>query len=262
MRTTRLCVVAAAALTISTAPFGRAQDLARCPTDTVSYRLERVGGATTLKARFDSSQLELLQKLNRVDFDHLVRLDRIVLPDIWVEEQLAYSPLPRFYSWAASYPKLIVVYQPAQVFAGYEYGRLVRWGPISSGRKTRQTPTGLFHLNWRSEGRHSTVDPDWFMPWYFNFGNAEGLSFHEYALPGGPASHACVRLLALDARWLYDWGEPWRLDASRRILLETGTPVLIVGTYDFSAPAPWRSLAFLAGGVGLPADPVTTIRQY
>jgi L,D-transpeptidase-like protein len=255
MRRIRFCVLAAA-LALFTAPFGRAHDLVNCATAGIKYGLEPGGSISSLKARFNSSQLELLQKLNRVDLDHLARLVRIVAPDIWAEDQLVYSPLPRSFPAGESCSKLIVVYQPAQAFGGYEYGDLVRWGPVSSGRQASQTPTGLFHLNWKSDGRHSTVDPDWFMPWYFNFGNAEGHSFHEYALPGRPASHACVRLLGSDARWLHEWGEEWRLDISRRNVLATGTPVLIVGTYDFSAPAPWRSLGLLARRVELPAGPI------
>ena len=142
----------------------------------VAYRLEALtGGMQELRARFDDSQLAVLQKLNRVDLDHLARLDCFVVPDAWDGDELAYSPLPRRYGWTERQPKVVVVHQPAQVFGAYEYGRLVRWGPVSSGRRTNPTPEGIFHLNWRSEGRHSTVDPEWFMRWYFNFGNDRGL---------------------------------------------------------------------------------------
>ena len=228
----------------------------RPSSEAVTFRLQSLaGGLKGLRDRFDDSQLLLLQKLNRVDLDHLARLDCFVVPDAWDGDELAYSPLPRRYGWTERQPKVVVVHQPAQVFGAYEYGRLVRWGPVSSGRRTNPTPQGLFHLNWRSEGRHSTVDPAWFMRWYFNFDNDRGLSFHEYALPGRPASHACVRLLASDARWLYGWGEEWRLDLSRRNVLAAGTPVLIVGSYEFGAPPPWRSAELLARGVELPPQP-------
>ena len=116
-------------------------------------------------------------------------------------------------------------------------------------------PAGLFHLNWRSRGRHTTVDPDWYMPWYFNFENDRGLSFHQYTLPGRPASHACVRLLERDAKWLFDWGETWTLDDRGWNVLEPGTPVLIVGCYDFSSPPPWRSTGWLSSGIVLPGNP-------
>jgi hypothetical protein len=227
----------------------------------ITYRLEPIG-ARSLAARFDAPQLALLQALNRADLDHLARMKRIVVPDVWVSDALAYSPLPRSYAAAERHPKLLVVHQPAQVFGAYEHGQLVRWGPVSSGRKDRPTPEGVFHLNWRSEGRRSTVDPEWFMPWYFNFGNADGLSFHEYALPGRPASHACVRLLAPDARWLYGWGDGWRLDATGQHVLEAGTPVLIVGRYDFAADPPWRSPAFASTAIPLPQNPALPAAEW
>ena len=93
------------------------------------------------------------------------------------------------------------------------------------------------------------------MRWYFNYGNREGLALHEYALPGYPASHGCIRLLERDARWLFDWGQPWVLDSAATRLLHTGTPILIVGEYDFDAEPPWRSLTWLAQPVALPPLP-------
>jgi L,D-transpeptidase catalytic domain len=80
------------------------------------------------------------------------------------------------------------------------------------------------------------------MWWYFNFGNREGLAFHEYALPGEPAGHGCIRLLERDAQWLSEWGETWMPDASSLRIMTLGTPVFIVGRYDFNAPPPWHSL--------------------
>lgn len=220
------------------------------------YRIESVGGgARALDKRFDRSQLALLEKLNRSDLEHLVRLGSIVVPKTWLSDELVYSPLPATYVWAARFPKLLVVYQPGQVFGAYEYGCLIRWGPVSSGRQAAQTPTGLFHLNWRSRGRRSTIDPEWFMKWYFNFENDVGLSFHHYALPGRPASHACVRLLERDAEWLYQWGEEWQLDVRGQRVRRPGTPVLIVDKYDFKSPPPWRSLDWLARSIDLPLAP-------
>ena len=176
------------------------------------------------------------------------------MPGEWNADIWAYSPLPLEYPWAAQDSKLLVVHQPQQVFGAYEWGRLVRWGPVSTGRRALQTPAGLFHLNWRSTDRHSTVDPDWFMPWYFNFQNERGLSLHQYALPGWPASHACIRMLERDARWLYDWGETWTLDERGWTVLDRGTPLLIVGCYDFHARPPWRD-ASLIDRVDLPDRP-------
>ena len=88
-----------------------------------------------------------------------------MIPERWNLDELAYSPLAHTYTWAEQYSKAVVIHQPLQVFGAYEKGKLIRWGPVSSGRKTAPTPSGLFHMNWKSKGRHSTVNPSWFMRW-------------------------------------------------------------------------------------------------
>lgn len=198
-----------------------------------------------LRKTYSAGQLATLEKLNRRDLAHLLRTDPpvpgLVTPAAWPApgDAVALSPLPETLEWAAEHGKTIVVHQPWQAFAAYENGQLVRWGPVSTGRKETPTPSGLFHLTWRSKGRHSTDNAAWFLPWYFNFHNERGVSFHQFDLPGYPASHACVRLLERDAKWLYDWGEQWVLDQTKRHVLTPGTPVLIVGEYDYGASPPW-----------------------
>ena len=206
-----------------------------------------------LRQRFSPDQLAILEKLNRADVTRLRRLPELIVPERWLEDEIDYSPLPLSYAWASEHAKALVVHLPSQVFGAYEYGRLVRWGPISSGRETDPTPSGLFHLNWKSKGRHSSIDPDWYMPWYFNFEAKRGIAFHQYRLPGLPASHACVRLLERDAKWLYEWGEGRTADRRNRKVVGSGTPVLIVGQYRFDSLPPWRSLDWLAVGAVLPA---------
>lgn len=204
--------------------------------------------------RFDPDLLALLEKLNRADVSRLGRLPVLVIPATEAGDELQHSPLPLTYGWASGLPKALVVDLPSQVFGAYEWGSLVRWGPISSGRPADLTPSGLFYLNWKSTGRFSTIDRDWYMPWYFNFDAKRGLAFHQYRLPGLPASHGCIRLLERDAKWLYEWGEGWKRDERGRRVADSGTPVLILGQYDFDAPPPWRSLDWLAEGVKLPED--------
>ena len=201
------------------------------------------------------AQLAVLEKLNRADRAHLRQLPQLVVPDVWLDE-LRYSPFPPLYPAAACAPQLLLVDVPAQAFAAYEQGRLVRWGPVSSGLEDYPTPTGLFHLNWRAIGRHSTIDPEWFMRWYFNFHNELGLALHYYDLPGQPASHACLRLLRRDAVWIFGWGQGWTLDA-RGDIVQSGTPLLINGQYAFRTSPPWRSLDHLAQGMDLPEPPAS-----
>jgi hypothetical protein len=219
------------------------------------YRIELVErDGLPVARRFSPSQIAALEKLNRTDGEHLDRLKAVVVPESWPLDERELTNLPRWYSPGRAYPKLVVVHLPGQIFGAYEFGGLVRWGPVSTGLRGSQTPTGWFHLNWRATGRVSTVNPDWFLKSYFNFGNEEGLAFHEYALPGHPASHGCVRLLARDAQWLFEWGDPWVLDRAGQIVVSQGTPVLITGGYDFASSPPWHSLTWLATSIELPTQ--------
>lgn len=223
------------------------------PTSAVSYTVSPPPSA--VKDAFTAEQLGTLEKLNRADRTRLAGLPSLVVPQTWLTGDTAYSPLPTSVSWAAAHPKALIVHQPSQVFGAYESGELIRWGPVSSGREAHPTPSGLFHLNWKSRGRTSTIDPDWYMPWYFNFHNERGLALHEYTLPGHPASHACIRLLERDAKWLFDWGEGWVLDERGWEVIDPGTPLWIIGQYGFGASPPWQSKDWLQRGVTVPASP-------
>jgi hypothetical protein len=217
--------------------------------DPAPYRLLPPAKALSGRSR---AEIGLLERLNRADQRHLWRLETVVVPEDWRDGDAAHSPFPLVWSWAIRYPKALAVSLSGQAFGAYEHGVLVRWGPISSGRRGAETPSGLHWLNFRSKGRRSTVDEDWFMPWYFNFRSRGGVAFHEFAMPGLPASHSCVRMLHRDARWLYGWGEEWKIDSSGHVIFQKGTPVLLLDDYDFGAPPPWRSPEWLAEGVALP----------
>jgi hypothetical protein len=218
--------------------------------------------AAELTERFTPAQIEILEMLNRRDRIHLLRADPptpgLVVPLVWADDVLAYSPFPAAWPSVERLPKVIVVHQALQAFGAYERGRLVRWGPVSSGRQQTPTPEGAYHLTWRSRRRRSTDNQNWLLEWYFNFVNERGVSFHLFELPGYPASHACVRLLRRDAQWLYEWGQQWTLDDHRRMTLP-GTPVWILGTYPFGSPPPWLAIDRLAP-IELPPPPLALLR--
>ena len=217
----------------------------------IDYRIEKLSDANRdLTSRFGGPEIALLEKLNRADLKHLPRLNQLVVPSAW-RVDLDHSPFPSTYAAASATPKLLIVDQPSQAFAAYEYGQQVHWGPVSSGRQTKPTPSGLYHLNWRARSRTSTLSGEWRLNWYFNFHNRRGLAFHEFDLPGVPQSHACVRLLSRDAQWVYNWGVSWTLDRNGQ-LQAPGTPVLIVGNYAFGSPGPWLAADYWKKKIALP----------
>jgi lipoprotein-anchoring transpeptidase ErfK/SrfK len=206
----------------------------------VTYHLE----FTQPLSRFSPKQRKLLQKLNHADAGHLGGWSRLIVPSRWDLDELAYSPLPESIDQLSEQPQTLVVDLPGQVFGAYEFGILVHWGPVSSGRPGHSTPPGRYHLNWNARVRVSSFNDSWIMPWYFNFDSTAGYGFHEYSLPGSPASHGCVRLLESDAKWIFYWGQ-------------LGTPVIIRGRYDYSKQRPWMRPAWWARGVTFP-EPVAT----
>src|SRR5690606_1839885 len=126
------------------------------------------------------------------------------------------------------------------------------------GRKSSKTPTGLFFTNWKSKRSVSTVDDEWILKWNFNVHNKWGVGFHEYALPGYPASHSCMRLLSEDAQFLYNWADQWILK-NDQVQLAHGTPVIIFGAYPFGEPRPWFKMVADPKALDIPVD---TLVQY
>jgi lipoprotein-anchoring transpeptidase ErfK/SrfK len=194
-----------------------------------------------LKSEIGEEKMAVLLKLNRLDAQHLRAGATILIPE-QIDELINYSPFPHRLEAGHEIPKLILVSLRVQAFGAYEYGDLVRWGPTSSGKKASPTPAGFYHTNWKSKATRSSINNEWLLPWYFNLDNQRGISFHQYDLPGYPASHGCLRLLADDAAWIYGWADQWTLSADRRRVEAYGTPVLVFGKYDYGKPEPWKHL--------------------
>jgi lipoprotein-anchoring transpeptidase ErfK/SrfK len=195
-----------------------------------------------LEERLGADVFSLMLKINRLDRKHLRSGASLVIPDASADVATV-SPLPLKLEAARSITKLIVVSRQAQAFGAYEFGELVRWGPTSTGKKSTPTPAGLYHTNWKAKETRSSVNQSWILPWCFNIDNIKGLAFHKFDLPGYPASHGCVRLLEEDAKWLYEWAEPWLLSKPSHSILAYGTPVIIFGDYSYGEKAPWLRLA-------------------
>lgn len=197
-------------------------------------------GYKRLKRDFTAEQRTLIYALNRIDPGNVRRADTLIIPDTFLPDLMAYTPFPREVPFLRDVRKIIFFSYPIQAFGAYEYGKLIRWGPSSMGKKATPTPTGLFFANWKALETHSTVNDEWVLKWNFNISNRGGVGWHLYALPGYPASHSCLRLLEIDARYLYDWAEQWKLKNDQ--LVAHGTPAIVYGAYPWGARRPWKEM--------------------
>ena len=189
----------------------------------------------------DSTKLEIVLAVNRVDKNTVSKLDSIVVPSDFNGDIVYYLPFPLEVSSLNEVYKIILFSYATQTFGAYENGTLVYAGPTNMGRKKDPTPTGLFFTNWKAEKTTSTFNDEWDLKWNFNIENKLGVGFHEYTLPGYPASHSCLRLQEKDAKFLYDWAEQWILKDKENVAVK-GTPVIVFGSYDFDGKKPWLEL--------------------
>lgn len=194
-----------------------------------------------LKAQLGPGGTTLMLKINRVDLKHIRTNETLLVAD-GAQSLLSCSPFPVSADSARAFPKLIIVSRAIQAFGAYEAGKLVLWGPTSTGKKATPTPEGLFFANWKAKRTTSTVNDEWVLNWCVNLDSAEGVSMHEYELPGYPASHSCVRLMEEDARWIYNWVDQWIVSKDGGKVLARGTPVIIFGDYAYKKTPPWKLL--------------------
>ena len=206
---------------------------------TVSYQVANT--KQWLLTNTDSNNLQIALAINRTDKASFAQMDTVIIPADMSGDVAYYLPFPLNVPYLEAINKLIFFSYATQTFGAYENGVLIYTGPTNMGRKKDPTPTGLFYTNWKAEQTTSTFNDEWDLRWNFNIENKEGVGWHQYALPGYPASHSCLRLQEKDARYLYDWADQWILDG-KEIVLANGTPVIVFGSYNFDGPKPWLQL--------------------
>ena len=229
----------------------------------VSYRIisSKDSVKKYLKEVVDTD-LTLIANINRADKNVLLGFDSIVMPLDTKQKLQQYFPFPFYASFLKDVKKIIFFSYPTQAFAAYENGLLVYTGPTSMGRKADMTPTGLFYTNWKAEETTSTFNDEWDLKWNFNIENKLGVGFHQYAMPGYPASHSCLRLTEKDAMYLYQWADQWKIEGTDNILAH-GTPVVVFGSYPFGSSKPWLALAQNPNALNITeADLEKTASQY
>ncbi len=205
----------------------------------VSYTLENT--KEWLKTNKDSANLEIAIAVNRTDKAFFTKMDSVIIPTDRSGDIAFYLPFPVEVPYLVDVDKILFFSYPTQTFAAYENGILIYTGPTNMGKKKAQTPTGLFFCNWKAEETISTVDDEWKLLWNFNIANKGGVGFHQYDMPGYPASHSCLRLQEKDAKYLYEWADQWVLVDDENVKFK-GTPVIVFGSYPFGEPKPWLQL--------------------
>ena len=205
----------------------------------ISYTLENT--KEWLKTNKDSANLEIAIAVNRTDKAFFTKMDSVIIPTDRSGDIAFYLPFPVEVPYLADVDKILFFSYLTQTFAAYENGILTYTGPTNMGRKKDQTPTGLFFTNWKAEETISTFDDEWKLLWNFNIENKKGVGFHQYDMPGFPASHSCLRLQEKDAKYLYEWADQWILVDDENVKFK-GTPVVVFGSYPFGQPKPWLQL--------------------
>ena len=114
--------------------------------------------------------------------------------------------LPEFLSEAANHGKFILINRRQQYLGLYEWGNLKYCFPISSGIHN-STPLKKFVVNYMDKVHNSSKFEQAPMDHALNIGG--DYFIHEGIVPGYPASHGCIRIFPLHARFLfYQWAKP------------------------------------------------------
>ncbi|WP_449386771.1 L,D-transpeptidase [Chryseobacterium lineare] len=192
--------------------------------------------------KFTEKERYVILALNRLDSKNKWNADTLVVPAKIDTTLMEYSPFPMQIDVLSPVKKFVVFSYPIQAYGVYSNGTLVKWGPTSMGKKSAKTKTGLTFANWKKQLAISTVSSEWKLPYNFNIFNLDGIGWHQYDLPGYPASHSCLRLLMNDAKWLYGYADTWVLNPGGATTKAKGTPVLVYGDYPWGKRKPWRKL--------------------
>jgi len=129
--------------------------------------------------------------------------NRIYVPlDFSIEPKI----LPEFLPAAAKHEKYILINRRLQYLGLYEWGELKHTFPIASGTRN-STPLRKFVVHYMDEVHYSTKFDMAPMHHALNIGG--NYFIHEGIVPGGPASHGCIRIFPLHARFLFfQWAKP------------------------------------------------------
>jgi L,D-transpeptidase catalytic domain len=160
------------------------------------------------------------------------------LMSVFLRADLSALPVGEF-TWnpefSASGPLVIIISLREQTLSAYRNGIRIARSSISSGRKGRSTPAGVFTILEKEVAHYSNKYHHAPMP-YMQRLTWQGIALHGGDLPGYPASHGCIRLPKEFAKLLYS-------------ITTRGTTVIVMGE---KAPEP--TLAAQPGMIWWPQE--------
>jgi lipoprotein-anchoring transpeptidase ErfK/SrfK len=152
---------------------------------------------------------------------------------IWAKQAVYEGPM-----------KIVVVLDTQRVYV-FQNEKLIGFSTISSGKKGKETPTGIFNILQKNVDHKSNLYSNAPMPFMQRL-TWDGIAMHGGDLPGYPASHGCIRLPLPFAKALFGVTQ---MGQEVVVLQDTSTPVKrpeppaatnpVVGPTDANAnPAP------------------------
>ena len=117
-------------------------------------------------------------------------------------------------------PMKIVVVLDIQRAYVFQNDKLIGFSTISSGKKGKETPTGIFNILQKNIDHKSNLYSNAPMP-YMQRLTWDGIALHGGHLPGYPASHGCIRLPHPFAKALF---AVTQMDQEVVVLKDTATP--------------------------------------
>jgi lipoprotein-anchoring transpeptidase ErfK/SrfK len=109
---------------------------------------------------------------------------------VWVKQDKYAGPM-----------KIVIVLDTQRIYV-FQNEKLIGFSTISSGKKGKETPTGIFNILQKNVDHKSNLYSNAPMPFMQRL-TWDGIAIHGGYLPGYPASHGCIRLPPVFAKALF-----------------------------------------------------------
>jgi hypothetical protein len=116
--------------------------------------------------------------------------------------------------------KIVIVLDTQRIYV-FQNEKLIGFSTISSGKKGKETPTGIFNILQKNVDHKSNLYSNAPMPFMQRL-TWDGIAIHGGYLPGYPASHGCIRLPHPFAKVLFGVTQ---MGQEVVVLQDTSTPI-------------------------------------